>query len=730
MSQEKTISSLHQVLEPHLLRRVKQDVEKSLPKKREQILRVPLTALQKKYYRLILTRNFRELNKGTSGNYSSLINIVMELKKCCNHPFLFAGAETASTSREEELSKLVSGSGKLKLIDQLLTRLRADGHRVLIFSQMVRMLDILYDYCRLKDWSVCRLDGSMNSDERQRQMDSFNAPDSRDFIFLLSTRAGGLGINLATADTVIIYDSDWNPQNDLQAEARAHRIGQTKVVNIYRLVTGNTIEENILERARQKMILDQLVIQQMDKMHKKDLAKILQFKAEEIFQENSVDAEVNIEDILARAEETTVTGVDAFFGAFKVANFSEVENKEKVDNAFWKKVVPSHMIPHDQVMDESAMELSKQLEIGFQPRKAAQAVKSYSENTVVKAVVKADAAPKKPAKATSKPPKAKAMNESKLVKLIVKTLMSFGNRPGLVDLICSSSPASPVSSVQAMTSEITSLCENAEEPKVSLHGVEIDAAGLIERINLFSALATAVENYSSDISTFRLTGSVAKSKWKVSWGVLEDSRLLLAVYHFGFRWEKVMEDEEIRRSVTSNGQVVVKNSQLQNRVLTLMSGLVKKAKVSPGSAVVKEPKERKEKKEKAKEKAKVESKSESRKRGSMESMDSSKRKKSFDDRLLLDCKTLLMPAKSALKSLYSISKDKASISANLESFSSLLSEIGKQIASQVSSSADPANLERHMWYYVKQFVSGISFKTLRRCYGSSIDEISVLLSRD
>lgn len=226
LHQEDTIARLHRELKPHILRRVKKDVEKSLPAKVELILRVDLSPVQKKYYQWILAHNLRELNKGAKGNKTTLLNIVVDLKKCCNHVYLFEGAEDHNAA---DINKaLIQSSGKLILLHKLLLRLKEGGHRVLIFSQMVRMLDILADYLRANGFTYQRLDGSMSRDKRQQAMDHFNAEGSKDFCFLLSTRAGGLGINLSTADTVIIFDSDWNPQNDLQAEARAHRIGQTK----------------------------------------------------------------------------------------------------------------------------------------------------------------------------------------------------------------------------------------------------------------------------------------------------------------------------------------------------------------------------------------------------------------------------------------------------------------------------------------------------------------------
>ena len=152
---------------------------------------------------------------------------------------MFPNAEDSTANNHIEA--IVKNSGKMILLDKLLRKLKETGHRVLIFSQMVRMLDILQDYLSGRGYTYQRLDGSMSRASRQMAMESFNAENSKDFCFLLSTRAGGLGINLSTADTVIIFDSDWNPQNDLQAESRAHRIGQTRVVNIYRLLSKGTV---------------------------------------------------------------------------------------------------------------------------------------------------------------------------------------------------------------------------------------------------------------------------------------------------------------------------------------------------------------------------------------------------------------------------------------------------------------------------------------------------------
>ena len=260
--QDEIVKQLHTVLQPFLLRRVKSDVETSLKPKKELHIYVGMSDMQKWWYRKILEKDIDAVNgvNGAKESKTRLLNIVMQLRKCCNHPYLFDGAEPGPPYTTDE--HLVYNSGKLKVLDQLLKKLKANGSRVLIFSQMSRLLDILEDYCFLRGYEYCRIDGSTDHGERIKAIDEYNAPDSTKFIFLLTTRAGGLGINLTSADVVILYDSDWNPQADLQAMDRAHRIGQKKQVQIFRFVTNNSVEEKILERATQKLRLDKLVIHQ------------------------------------------------------------------------------------------------------------------------------------------------------------------------------------------------------------------------------------------------------------------------------------------------------------------------------------------------------------------------------------------------------------------------------------------------------------------------------------
>ncbi len=223
------------LLKPYLLRRVKEDVEKSLPNKEETILEVSLTPIQKTFYKAIYERNTSFLFKGAkSNNAPSLMNVMMELRKCCNHPFLIKGAEERILNEASQKLKrkkmesncwiprkiyaeqLVKSSGKMVLMEKLLHKLFAGGHKVLIFSQMVRVLDLLEDLLRIKKYRYERLDGSTSSSSRLHAVERFKKKECNRFVMLLSTRAGGLGLNLTVADIVIIFDSDWNPQNDMQ----------------------------------------------------------------------------------------------------------------------------------------------------------------------------------------------------------------------------------------------------------------------------------------------------------------------------------------------------------------------------------------------------------------------------------------------------------------------------------------------------------------------------------
>ena len=365
------IAELNNLLKKYILRREKKAVESDLPPKTEKIIRVELSDVQLEYYKNILTRNYAALNQGAKGQKQSLLNIMMELKKASNHPFMFPNAEerilSGSERREDVLKGLITSSGKMMLLDQLLARLKKDNHRVLIFSQMVKMLDILSDYLRLRGYQFQRLDGTIAAGPRRIAIDHFNAPNSNDFCFLLSTRAGGLGINLMTADTVVLFDSDWNPQADLQAMARAHRIGQTKPVSIYRLVSKETVEEEVLERARNKLMLEYITIQsgitdkdpreledkiaRVKERHAEpsssdDISRILKRRGQKMFEQSGNQKkleELDIDSVLENAEEhhTQTQTISADGGEEFLKSFEYTDVKIDLE---WEQIIPKEQL--------------------------------------------------------------------------------------------------------------------------------------------------------------------------------------------------------------------------------------------------------------------------------------------------------------------------------------------------------------------------------------------------
>ncbi|XP_025284279.1 chromodomain-helicase-DNA-binding protein 3 isoform X11 [Canis lupus baileyi] len=393
ISKEDQIKKLHDLLGPHMLRRLKADVFKNMPAKTELIVRVELSPMQKKYYKYILTRNFEALNSRGGGNQVSLLNIMMDLKKCCNHPYLFPVAAMESPklpSGAYEGGALIKASGKLMLLQKMLRKLKEQGHRVLIFSQMTKMLDLLEDFLDYEGYKYERIDGGITGALRQEAIDRFNAPGAQQFCFLLSTRAGGLGINLATADTVIIFDSDWNPHNDIQAFSRAHRIGQANKVMIYRFVTRASVEERITQVAKRKMMLTHLVVRpglgsKAGSMSKQELDDILKFGTEELFKDEN-EGENKEEDssvihydneAIARlldrnqdaTEDTDVQNMNEYLSSFKVAQYvvreedkiEEIEREiikqeENVDPDYWEKLLRHH---YEQQQEDLARNLGK-----------------------------------------------------------------------------------------------------------------------------------------------------------------------------------------------------------------------------------------------------------------------------------------------------------------------------------------------------------------------------------
>ncbi|KAJ3498617.1 hypothetical protein NLG97_g993 [Lecanicillium saksenae] len=310
------IRRLHKVLRPFLLRRLKKDVEKDLPDKTEKVIKCKFSALQSKLYKQMVTHNKIAVSDGKGGKTGArgLSNMIMQLRKLCNHPFVFDEVENVMNPMSISNDLLWRTAGKFELLDRILPKYQATGHRVLMFFQMTAIMDIMEDYLRYRRMEYLRLDGTTKSDERSDLLREFNAPNSKYFMFLLSTRAGGLGLNLQTADTVIIYDSDWNPHQDLQAQDRAHRIGQKNEVRILRLISSNSVEEKILERARFKLDMDGKVIQAGrfdNKSSETDRDAMLRTlletadMAESGEQEEMEDDELNM--LLARSDDEIIT---------------------------------------------------------------------------------------------------------------------------------------------------------------------------------------------------------------------------------------------------------------------------------------------------------------------------------------------------------------------------------------------------------------------------------------
>ncbi|KAL9105078.1 MAG: hypothetical protein Q9163_000091 [Psora crenata] len=314
------VKELHDKLKPVFLRRTKAQVLTFLPPMAQIIVPVSLTTLQKKLYRSILAKN-PELIKSVIGaskkalkqsDRANLNNILMQLRKCLCHPFIYS-RQIEERSRDPIVShrNLVDASSKLQLLELMLPRLQDRGHRVLIFSQFLDMLDLVEDFLDGLGLLHLRLDGSMNSLEKQRRIDEFNAPDSSLFAFLLSTRAGGVGINLATADTVIILDPDFNPHQDIQALSRAHRIGQQKKVLVFQLTTRSTAEEKIMQIGKRKLLLDHVLIEQMD--------------AED-------DTGVNLETILRHGTEAIFADDDTHNIKYDVASVDKLLDRSQIED--------------------------------------------------------------------------------------------------------------------------------------------------------------------------------------------------------------------------------------------------------------------------------------------------------------------------------------------------------------------------------------------------------------
>ncbi|KAJ2832016.1 ATP-dependent DNA helicase Snf21 [Coemansia furcata] len=373
------LKSLHKVLRPFLLRRLKKDVEDDLPDKVEHVIWCGMSAVQSRLYHQMLKFGtlFRGVQMDSSGrlgtrkSQASFNNTIVQLRKICNHPFVFEQVESHVNPTSVTDSLIYHSAGKFELLGRMLAKLLATGHRVLIFFQMTQIMTIMQDFLEWRGIRSLRLDGSTSDDEHHEYMRAFNAPNSQYQVFLLSTHTGGQGLNLQTADTVVIFDSDWNPSADAQAMDRAHRIGQTKEVRILRLITRGTIEENILARAEFKRNLDGKVIQAgmfdnktLDVEREVFLRSLLQ--SEEGENGNAKDSDdmpnsdEELNDMLARSDEERV--IFARMDKERAAQeLQQWRNAGHTDNA------PEHLmtrgeLPEEYLRDYNPVEERRQAE--------------------------------------------------------------------------------------------------------------------------------------------------------------------------------------------------------------------------------------------------------------------------------------------------------------------------------------------------------------------------------
>ncbi|KAL3319911.1 choline dehydrogenase 6 [Cichlidogyrus casuarinus] len=352
---EDQVNNLKSILRPMMLRRLKDDVEKNLAPKEETIIEVELTNIQKKYYRAIMERNFDFLAKGcTSSNLPSLLNIMMELRKCCNHPYLIKGAEDniikdlrdqdekmAKLDSEEarQIHALIYASGKLVLIHKLLPKLKANGHKVLIFSQMVRVLDILEDYISHQAYSYERIDGRIHGLARQEAIDRFST-----------------------------------------TQARCHRIGQVKAVKVYRLITRNTYEREMFDRASLKLGLNKAVLESMGMPHEassssSNKGQLSKQEVEALLKKGAYGAlmdddkageefcEADIDKILQSRSQVVTIDQTEQNSSFSKASFSIAGQRDDIsidDPEFWQKWAKiagvQEKIPgHENIIEEPRM---------------------------------------------------------------------------------------------------------------------------------------------------------------------------------------------------------------------------------------------------------------------------------------------------------------------------------------------------------------------------------------
>jgi len=594
------LAELTDAIQPFMLRRTKSKVESDLPPKTEKIIRVELSDVQLEYYKNILTKNYAALNDGTRGMKQSLLNIMMELKKASNHPFMFPNAEAkileGSHRREDILRAMITSSGKMMLLDQLLRKLKEDGHRVLIFCQMVGMLNILSEYMEYRGYKYQRLDGTIPSAARRLAIEHYNAPESTDFSFLLSTRAGGLGINLMTADTVVLFDSDWNPQADLQAMARAHRIGQTRPVSVYRLVSKDTIEEEVIERARNKLLLEFITIQRgvtdkeasdmQNKMARaigepnstEDISRILKRRGQKMFEQTDNQKkleQLDIDSVLANAElhqteeseQIQADGGEEFLKAF---DFVDI----KVDDLSWDDIIPQEQLEEikaDEKRKADERYLKEVIEEN-RPRKRGaptEESKDSREERKAKRQARAQVVVDDGEDDNSLDPK-RPLGE-KEYRALSRAFLRFGDMADCEELILEDArlQSRDRDTVRAALREITDKAAalvndnmaqidalkqsgkniTKKEQKAVLfdhHGVKrLNAWTIVDRppdMRLIRKITGSL----ADFRTFRLPEATKLADYSCSWGAREDGMLLVGIARHGFgAWAQIRDDLEL-----------------------------------------------------------------------------------------------------------------------------------------------------------------------------------------
>jgi chromodomain-helicase-DNA-binding protein 1 len=604
------LQDLHAAIAPFILRRTKETVESDLPPKTEKIIRVELSDVQLEYYKNILTRNYAALNAHNTGQKSSLLNIVMELKKVSNHPYMFPGAEekvlAGSTRREDQIKGLIASSGKMMLLDQLLAKLKKDNHRVLIFSQMVKVLDILGDYLRLRGYQFQRLDGTIAAGPRRLAINHFNAEDSQDFCFLLSTRAGGLGINLMTADTVIIFDSDWNPQADLQAMARAHRIGQKKPVTVYRLVSKETIEEEVLERARNKLLLEYLAIQagvtddgkafkeefrqkglRLDEAKSADdIQWVLKMRSQKMFEQSGNQErleQLDIDSILENAE-VTKTKVDDKMnlstGGIDWDNFMQYTDVKVDDlNLDWDQIIPAEQLAAIKTEEEKKKTddyLARELEASAPRRAALKNSRANGDSERAERIAKKREREQlkqerlEEQRAMLSDPR-RPLNEKEKRNLI-RAFMRYGfmeDRPDellrdarlsdrdrdFVNVVIEDLVSAAREAMERNNDEIRAHERQANKKmtKKDIKAVmfdfgevkKINAETILERPPQLRLLRKIIKEH-PDFRTFQLPEATKTAHYSCEWGFREDGMLLVGIDRYGFgAWTQIREDREL-----------------------------------------------------------------------------------------------------------------------------------------------------------------------------------------